>query len=137
VSRAIASEAVEHYVRAIHRTARGRRRVASTSEVAAFLAVSPASVSSMFGKLARLGLAVHVPYRGVSLTPDGTRLARRSARRHRLLETFLVETIGMPLEQARAEADRLEHHISPDLEAHLAARLAERAESTVHRIPAA
>jgi len=122
---ATGSEAVEDYVRAILRTARGGRRVASTSEVAEFLAVAPASVSSMFKKLARLELVAYVPYRGVTLTPQGMELALRVTRRHRLLEAFLVEALGMALERVHAEADRLEHRISPELEALIAARLDE------------
>lgn len=124
---AAGSEAVEDYVRAIYRTARGRRHVASTTEVAGFLAVTPASVSSMFKKLARLELVVYVPYRGVSLTANGTELALRVTRRHRLLETFLVEILGMPLERVHIESDRLEHHISSEVEALIAARLGEPA----------
>lgn len=120
------SEAVEDYVRAILRTARGSRRVASTTGIAEYLAVTPASVSSMFKKLARLELVVYEPYRGVRLTADGERLALRLTRRHRLLETMLSEVLGMPLERVHAEADRLEHHISAELEELIAARLGER-----------
>lgn len=65
------SEAVEDYIRAIFRTARGPRQVASTTEVADFLGVTPASVSNMFKKLARRELVLYLPYRGVSLTADG------------------------------------------------------------------
>lgn len=124
---AAGSEAVEDYVRAIHRTARGRTRVASTTEVAQILAVAPASVSSMFKKLARLELVVYAPYRGVSLTASGTALALRVTRRHRLLETFLVEALGMPLERVHDEAARLEHHVSSQLEALIAAYLGDPA----------
>lgn len=123
--RAASSEAVEDYVRAIFRTARGPRRIASTTGVAEALSVRPTSVSSMFKKLARLELVVYVPYRGVSLTPDGTRLAARLTHRHQLLEAFLAETFGVPPERVSDEADRLEHHVSADLEALIAARLGE------------
>jgi len=123
--RTAGSEAVEDYVRAIFRTARGPRRVASTTEVADFLGVTPASVSNMFKKLARRELVLYLPYRGVSLTAGGERLALRVTRRHRLLETFLVEALGMSLERVHAEADRLEHHISGELEELIAARLGE------------
>lgn len=119
------SEAVEDYVRAIDRTARGPRRIAATTAVAEFLGVAPASVSSMFKKLARLDLVIYVPYRGVSLTRAGMQLALRVTRRHRLLEAFLVEAVGMPLERVHGEADRLEHHISYEFEALIAARLGE------------
>ena len=124
-ARAERSEAVEEYVRAIVRTARGPRRVASTTPVAAFLEVTPASVSSMFQKLARLELVTYVPYQGVSLTPAGERMARRINRRHRLLEAFLAQTLEMSSDRVRMEADRLEHHISAELEDLLAARLGE------------
>lgn len=119
------SEAVEDYVRAVLHRARGRRRVASTTEVAACLAVTPASVSSMFKKLARLELVVYVPYRGVCLTAAGTQLALRVVRRHRLIAMFLVEALGMPDQQAHLEAHRLEHHVSAELEACVAAHLGE------------
>jgi DtxR family transcriptional regulator, Mn-dependent transcriptional regulator len=117
------SEAVEDYVRAILRTARGPRRVASTTEVAECLGVTPASVSSMFKKLARLELVVYVPYHGVTLTPAGAELALRLTRRHHLLEAFLIESVGMAPQLVHEEADRLEHHISPELERLIAARL--------------
>ena len=97
--------------------------MASTTEVAAILAVTPASVSSMFKNLARLELVVYAPYRGVSLTVEGTELALRLVRRHRLVETFLVEVLGVSIERVRVEADRLEHRISPDVEARIAAHL--------------
>ncbi len=117
------SEAVEDYVRAILRTARGPRRVASTTEVAECLGVTPASVSGMFKKLARLELVVYVPYRGVSLTRTGMQLALRVTRRRRLLEAFLAETLGMPLDHVHDEADRLEHALSEELEARIDASL--------------
>ncbi len=123
---AASSEAVEDYVRAIFQTARGPRKLASTTEVAAHLTVTPASVSSMFKKLARLNFVVYEPYRGVRLTAAGERVALQVTRRHRLLETFLVETLGMSLERVHAEADRLEHHISAELEDLIAARLGNR-----------
>ena len=120
------SEAVEDYIRAIFRTARGPRQIASTTEVADFLGVTPASVSNMFKKLARRELVVYLPYRGVSLTAGGERLALRVTRRHQLLEIFLVEALGMSPDRVHAEADRLEHHISTELEELIAARLGER-----------
>jgi DtxR family transcriptional regulator, Mn-dependent transcriptional regulator len=117
------SEAVEDYVRAIHRTARGPRRVASTTLVAAFLDVTPASVSSMFKKLARLELVTYVPYRGVTLSAAGQRLAVRLTRRHGLLAAFLAETLDVSLDRVDVEADRLEHRVSAELEELIALRL--------------
>ncbi|HEV2820161.1 MAG TPA: metal-dependent transcriptional regulator [Solirubrobacteraceae bacterium] len=117
------SEAIEDYLKAIRRTARGPRRIASTTGVAQFHGVAPASASSMFRRLAELGLVRYVPYCGVTLTTAGERLAARLARRHRLLETLLVEQLGMAWERAHVEADRLEHHVSAQLEEAIAAAL--------------
>jgi DtxR family Mn-dependent transcriptional regulator len=117
------SEAVEDYVRAILHTARGPRRVASTTPVASFLGVTPTSVSDMFKKLARLELVTYVPYRGVSLTPAGQLLALRLTRRHRLLVSFLAETLDVSVERISVEADLLAHHVSPELEELIAARV--------------
>ncbi len=119
------SATVEDYVKAILRTARGPRRTASTTGVAQELGVTPGSVSGMFKRLAELELVVHVPYHGVTLTGDGQQLALRMTRRHRLLETFLVEALGMPWDRVHAEADRLEHHLSDELEQRIAASLGE------------
>ncbi len=119
------SATVEDYVKTILRAGRGPHRTASTTGVAEALGVTPGSVSAMFKRLADLQLVVHVPYRGVTLTRDGERLALRILRRHRLLETFLVEHLGMPWDRVHAEADRLEHHLSEELEQRIAERLGE------------
>ncbi len=89
--------------------------------------MTPASVSGMFKKLARLELVVYAPYRGVTLTPRGAQLASHVTRRRRLLEAFLVDALGMAIEHVHSEADRLEHHISSEFEALIAARLGEPA----------
>ncbi len=119
------SVAVEDYVRAIFHTARGPRRVASTTPVASFLGVTPTSVSGMFKKLARLELVTYIPYQGVSLTPAGQRLALGVTRRHRLLATFLAEALGVGVDRISLDAARLGHHLSADLEELIAARLGE------------
>ncbi len=119
------SEAVEEYVRAIFHTARGPRRVASTTPVASFLGVTPTSVSGMFKKLARLELVTYVPYRGVSLTSAGQLLAVRLTRRHRLLVSFLAEALDVSVDRISVEADRLAHHVSPEFEELIAARVGE------------
>lgn len=119
------SQAVEDYVRAVFHTARGPRQIASTTPVAACLGVTPTSVSSMFKKLAQLDLVIYVPYRGVSLTPAGQRLALQVVRRHRLLVSFLVETLDVSVDRISVEADRLVYHVSLELEELIAARVGE------------
>jgi DtxR family Mn-dependent transcriptional regulator len=73
----------------------------------------------MVKKLAALGLAEHAPYRGISLTPAGERVALEVIRHHRLLELYLAKTLGVDVEDVHDEADRLEHAISEELEARI------------------
>jgi DtxR family Mn-dependent transcriptional regulator len=70
-------------------------------------------------KLAALGLADHKPYGGVVLTPSGEQVALEVIRHHRLLELYLAETLGLDVDDVHAEADRLEHVISEELEARI------------------
>ena len=112
------SDAIQDYLKEIYklRTDSGK---ATTTALAKRLHVSPASVSAMVKKLAALGLAEHVPYRGVDLTPAGEKVALEVVRHHRLLELYLAETLGIAVESVHAEADRLEHALSEALEARI------------------
>jgi DtxR family Mn-dependent transcriptional regulator len=112
------SDAIQDYLKEIYklRTETGK---ATTTTLAKRLHVSPASVSAMVKKLAALGLAEHVPYRGVDLTPAGEKVALEVVRHHRLLELYLAETLGIAVESVHAEADRLEHVLSDELEARI------------------
>jgi DtxR family Mn-dependent transcriptional regulator len=90
---------------------------ASTSALAERMGVAPASATAMLKKLAQLGLVDHEPYRGARLTATGERAAIEMIRHHRLLEQYLATTLRLPLEAVHAEADRLEHALSEELEA--------------------
>ena len=114
--------AVQDYAKAIY-TLEARSGSASTSELAALLDVQPGSVSGMLHKLTSLGLVEHEPYRGVRLTERGRLVALEVIRHHRLLELFLVESLGMPWDEVHAEAEVLEHALSEDLEDLIAAKL--------------
>jgi DtxR family Mn-dependent transcriptional regulator len=118
------TEAVEDYAKAIYALQRraGGAPV-TTNGLAERLGVTPASASSMVKKLAEGGLAEHAPYRGVRLTRDGQRLALEVLRHHRLLELYLAEQLGVPWDRVHEEAEALEHVISEDLEARIAAKL--------------
>ena len=85
---------------------------ASTNGVAERLSVSAASVSNMFARLQEMGLVEHERYRGATLTERGRREALRLVRRHRLIETFLLEHLGYDWQEVHAEAERLEHAVS-------------------------
>ncbi len=117
------SQAVEDYSKAIYSLQSHGEEPVSTNALAERLGITPGSVSAMLKKLDELGLIDHVPYRGVRLTPDGRRLALEVIRHHRLLESFLADTLGMPWDRVHAEAEVLEHVLSEDLEALIAAKL--------------
>ena len=120
------SEAIQDYAKAIYAL---QRRVdghpVATTDLAERLRVTPASVSAMLKKLAERGLVEHVPYRGVLLTAAGERVALEVLRHHRLLELYLAEHLGVPWDRVHEEAEALEHVISEDLEARIAAKLGE------------
>lgn len=98
---------------------------ASTTELAARLNVAPASVTGMLQKLAaaRPPLVIYKKRQGVTLTKAGLRAALEVIRHHRLLETWLVQTLGYTWDEVHEEAERLEHVISKDLESRIAAAL--------------
>jgi DtxR family Mn-dependent transcriptional regulator len=114
---------VEDYAKAIFALERRHDDAVSTNALADRLGVTPASASGMVRKLDELGLVSHVPYKGVRLTLDGRRLALEVLRHHRLLELYLAESLGVPWDRVHDEAEVLEHHISEDLEALIAAKL--------------
>jgi DtxR family Mn-dependent transcriptional regulator len=117
-------QAMEDYAKAIYKlepSARGEP--VSTNAVAKRLGVTPSSASAMAKKLAAHGLVTRVPYHGFRLTAEGRKLALEILRHHRLLELFLVKELGMPWDRVHDEAEVLEHVISEELEARIAAKL--------------
>ena len=108
------SRSVEDYLKAIH-ALNERGEAAGTKRLAQALDVQPGSVSGMIRRLADDGLVRHEPYRGVRLTPTGLREALKIVRRHRIIETYLVERLGYGWEDVHEEAERLEHAASDDL----------------------
>jgi DtxR family Mn-dependent transcriptional regulator len=85
---------------------------ASTKDVAARLSISPASVTNMFARLQEMDLVEYERYRGATLTDRGREEALRLVRRHRLIETFLLEHLGYDWQEVHEEAERLEHAVS-------------------------
>ncbi len=116
------SVAIQDYLKEIFKLQETGRR-ATTSTVADALGVTPPSTTAMLKRLASLGLAEHVPYRGVVLTEAGERVALEVIRHHRLLEQYLAETLGLPIDALHVEADLLEHSLSEELEARMDALL--------------
>ena len=120
---AVRTTAVEDYAKAIFSLESRSEEPVSTNALAERLGVTAGSVSAMLRRLDEMGLTTHVPYRGVRLTPDGRRVALEVIRHHRLLESFLAQALGMPWDRIHDEAEVLEHVISEDLEALIAAKL--------------
>ena len=109
------SDAIQDYLKEIYKLQAGGER-ATTSAIARRMRVAPSSATSMVKKLAALELVVHAPYRGVELTDAGRKIALEVIRHHRLLEQYLAKTLGLGIDAVHAEADRLEHVLSEELE---------------------
>jgi len=112
------SSTVENYLKAIyHGQALLAKdvRLVSMGQVAAALNVTPGTATTMVKALAESGLAEYEPYSGVRLTAAGEKLAALVLRRHRLVELFLVQVMGMSWDEVHEEAEQLEHVVSDRL----------------------
>jgi DtxR family transcriptional regulator, Mn-dependent transcriptional regulator len=119
----VRSPAVEDYAKAIYALELREGEAVSTNALAERLGVTAASASGMVKRLGELGLVEHQPYRGVSLTEDGRRVALEVMRHHRLLELYLVRSLDVPWDRVHEEAEVLEHVLSEELEELIAAKL--------------
>jgi DtxR family Mn-dependent transcriptional regulator len=130
------SHAMQDYLKAIHSLGGAEKRV-SPAEIALRLRVRSPSVTGMLKRLAEAGwISYHAGGGGAELTPLGVSEARRVIRRHRLVELFLTQVLGLDWSEVDAEAEALEHAISPRLEQALAAYLGEPLEDPHgHPIP--
>src|SRR5919198_3827371 len=108
--------AVQDYLKAIYGLESSGRKV-TTSALADQMRVSAPSATAMTKRLAELGLVERRPYKGVALTENGRRGALEVLRHHRLLERYLADRLGLTIDEVHAEADRLEHALSEELEA--------------------
>jgi DtxR family transcriptional regulator, Mn-dependent transcriptional regulator len=116
------SASAEDYLKALFHLGADQGR-ATTTTLAERVGVSAASASAMLRRLRDAGLVAGATGREVSLTEHGRRHALRVVRRHRLVETLLAEVLDVPWDEVHAEAEVLEHVLSPALEERIAARL--------------
>jgi len=107
--------AVEDYVKVVYAHTEWQPEPITTSVLAGRLGLAASSVTEMVKKLGAQGLVDHVPYGAVTLTTDGTALALRMLRRHRLIETWLVQHFGYGWDEVHDEAEVLEHSLSDRL----------------------
>lgn len=119
--------AIQDYIKVIFKLQPEGQGVA-TSAIAEKMNVSSASVSGMIKKLAKAELLTHSPYQGVVLTESGRRVALEMIRHHRLIELYLMKALGYTWDEVDAEAERLEHVISEEMEDRMAAFLDEPTE---------
>jgi DtxR family Mn-dependent transcriptional regulator len=112
------SNSIQDYLKEIYKLGAAGDRVTVTA-LSRAVGVAVPSASTMVKKLAALGLLDHRPYKGVLLTSAGERVAVEVIRHHRLLELYLAETLGVHVDNVHDEADRLEHHLSEELEARI------------------
>lgn len=129
------SHAVENYLKAIHHLG-GDQRLVPPAEIATAMGVRAPSVTGMLKRLAQAGWIEYEPGMGAKLSAQGLTAARRVIRRHRLIELFLTRVLGLDWSEVDAEAEALEHAISPRLEQALARHLGEPVEDPHgHLIP--
>ncbi|WP_324661963.1 metal-dependent transcriptional regulator [Haloarcula sediminis] len=117
------SAKMEDYLKTIYRLERENEPPVATSTIADTLDVTPPTATSMAETLADRELVEREKYKGVTLTPEGEKVALEVIRHHRLLETFLTEELGYDWSQVHEEAEILEHHISEEFERRVAAAL--------------
>lgn len=107
------SATIEDYLKHIFLCASpGSAQLVPMGRVAEALGVSPGTATTMVKSMAEAGYLVYQPRVGVTLTPTGQSLALQILRRHRIVEVFLVETLGLNWSEVHTEAERLEHAIS-------------------------
>lgn len=109
----------EDYLKAIYQLEQ-HGAAAGTNDIAARLRIAPASVTGMVQRLARLGLVESERYKGTRLTDAGRTAALQLIRRHRIIESYLVQRLGFGWEDVHEEAERLEHAASDQLIARMA-----------------
>jgi len=120
----VLTQSTQDYLKHIFELTEGGQ-AASTNDLATRLGVKPASVTGMIQKLAlaQPPLVDYHKHQGVTLTPEGEQAALEVLRHHRLLESWLVQSLGYSWDEVHDEACRLEHVISEDFEARMAAAL--------------
>lgn len=109
------SQTVENYLKSIYLAEAalpGDRTLVPMGQLASALGVTPGTATTMVKALADSGLAHYEAYAGVRLTPAGEKLASMVLRRHRLVELFLVQVLGMSWAEVHDEAEHLEHAVS-------------------------
>jgi DtxR family Mn-dependent transcriptional regulator len=107
------STSTEEYLETLYKLTQGGK-TASTSAISKQLNIAPASATEMVQKLSDTGYVNYSPYQGVTLTPQGYRLAEKMTRKHRLLERFLHDVLKIGNDKVHHEACEMEHALSDE-----------------------
>src|SRR5436305_10579474 len=110
-----ASGAEEEYLQTIFWLEEAELRI-TAANVARAMQVSAPTVSEMIGRLEADGFVSRAADKSLSFTSSGRDQAAQIVRRHRLIERFLTDVLGVPWDEVHEEAERLEHAMSPTLE---------------------
>jgi len=111
---------IEEYIKRVYQLEQKYSRRVRTTEIAEAVDRTQASVTHMIQKLDDEGFVHYEEYKGVTVTEAGKEIALELTRKHRLLETFLTEQLGVAWPDVHEEADRLEHYISNEFTNRLA-----------------
>ncbi len=111
----MSSDITEQYLKTIYRLTEDGGE-ATTSDIASELGVAPSSVTEMLHKLSASGYVRHEPYRSVKLRPKGRRIAAKVTRKHRLLERFLTDFVGIRGASTHEQACKMEHALTDEAE---------------------
>ena len=105
----------EDYLRAIYRLSETLARPIKSSELTTKLGLSKSTVSQRLKEMQKHGWIQQMAYGPINLTTEGLRLAQNLTYKHRLIELYLMQELGVPKDQVHQEAHQLEHAVSDDL----------------------
>jgi DtxR family Mn-dependent transcriptional regulator len=114
----MAHEIVEQYLKVIYNLTEDGG-MAKTTDIASAMDIAPASVTEMVHKLSDKGYVRHEPYKGVVLRPRGMKIACKVSRKHRLLERFLADFVGVSGKSRHEQACKMEHALTDEAEKNL------------------
>ncbi|MCL2157613.1 MAG: metal-dependent transcriptional regulator [Methanobrevibacter sp.] len=109
------SENIEEYLEVLYRYGNKKNHV-STTTISKQLKIAPASVTQMLKKLEDLEYIKYIPYKGAILTDEGTKIAQKITRKHRILERFLSDVLKIKKENIHIQACNMEHSLSDEAE---------------------
>jgi DtxR family Mn-dependent transcriptional regulator len=112
------AEIIEQYLKVIYKLTEDGGS-AKTTDIASAMDISPASVTEMLHKLSGKGFIKHTAYKGAVLTAKGRRIAKKIARKHRLLERFLSDIVGVKGSSGHEQACKMEHALTDEAEHNL------------------